>query len=115
LDNRFPKSARILRTKDYQRVYEVGRRRAGQVLQLFYCANQLDHCRFGVSVGKRSGKAVRRNLLKRHIREGLRNSKAFWLPGWDVVVHAKSTLKLDNAGQIASELGELLKSLRSRK
>ncbi|MCI0420545.1 MAG: ribonuclease P protein component [Acidobacteria bacterium] len=114
MDNCFPKSARLLKSKDYQRVYQAGKRKAGRFLKLFYCCNQLDHCRFGISVSKRFGKAVQRNLLKRRIREGIRSSKSL-LAGWDVVVHPRLNAEVGSGFQIASDLADLLKLLGQRK
>jgi ribonuclease P protein component len=88
LDNCFPKTARLLKSEEYQRVYDAGKRKTGRFLQIFYCSNQLGHCRFGISVSKRFGNAVRRNLIKRRIREGVRKNKGL-VTGWDVVVHPR--------------------------
>lgn len=115
MDNCFPKSARILKSKDYQRVYEAGQRIAGQMLQLFYCSNQLNCSRFGISVSRRFGKAAQRNLLKRRIRESIRKNKVLWPRSRDVVVHPKASAQSRDSEQLASELRQLLKSLSSRK
>jgi ribonuclease P protein component len=116
LDNRFPKSARILKPKDYQRAYKTGKRYSGQLLQVYYCSNQLAECRFGISVGRRFGKAVERNLLKRRIREGIRQIKAYWPLGWDVVIHPKTSAgAVPNIGAIVIELKIVLKSISAKR
>ena len=85
------------------------------MLQLFYCSNELGCCRFGISVSRRFGRAVQRNLLKRCIREGIRRNKALWPVGWDVVVHPRPLANINDCGQVAAELKDLLKSLGTRK
>jgi len=114
LDNCFPKTARLLKSEEYQRVYDAGKRKAGRFLQIFYCSNQLGHCRFGISVSKRFGNAVRRNLIKRRIREGVRKNKGL-LTGWDVVVHPRINAGIGSSPEVTSELGGLLESVGQRK
>ena len=114
MDNCFPKTARLLKSEEYQRVYDAGKRKAGRFLQIFYCSNQLGHCRFGISVSKRFGNAVRRNLIKRRIREGVRRNKGL-ITGWDVVVHPRINAGIGSSPEVTSELGGLLESVGQRK
>jgi len=114
LDNCFPKTARLLKSEEYQRVYNAGKRKVGRFLQIFYCSNQLGHCRFGISVSKRFGNAVRRNLIKRRIREGVRRNKGL-LTGWDVVVHPRINAGIGSGPEVTSELGGLLEFVGQRK
>ena len=114
MDNCFPKTARLLKPEEYRKVYDSGKRKAGRFLQIFYCSNQLDHCRFGISVSKRFGNAVRRNLLKRLIREGVRRNR--WLvTGWDVVIHPRNRSEIGTGLEISSELVGLLEFLAQRR
>jgi len=113
LDNCFPKTARLLKSEEYQRVYDAGKRKVGRFLQIFYCSNQFGHCRFGISVSKRFGNAVRRNLFKRRIREMVRRKKGS-LSGWDVVIHPRNKADLGSGSEIASELGGLLEFVGQR-
>ena len=48
------------------------------------------HFRLGVSVSKRLGNAVRRNQIRRRIRELVRARLKELQPGWDVVIVARS-------------------------
>ena len=50
-------------------------------------SNDLSYLRIGLSVNKRVGKAVTRNLVKRRIRGAFANMQI--TGGWDVVVTAK--------------------------
>lgn len=51
----------------------------------FFCPNNRDINRLGVSVGKRHGNSVRRNYLKRIFRESFRISQEWWKKGFDLV------------------------------
>lgn len=58
-------------------------------LTVFVHANGLDHPRLGLSVGKRVGSAVRRNAVKRRIREAFRLLQHELPAGFDLVVTAR--------------------------
>lgn len=114
LDNFFPKDLRLLKSKDFKRVYESGRRKNSQTLQVFYIPNHSENSRFGISVSKKFGFAVKRNLLKRWIREAIRKNKTLIQGGLDVVVHPR--LNVDSSSkQILLELNNLFISLSLRK
>ena len=57
---------------------------------------------------------MRRNLVKRRIREGVRTSKGL-LSGWDVVVHPKSVAETATEFEITSDLRGLLEFVGQRK
>ena len=64
--------------------------------------NDLGHCRLGLSVGRRVGNAVRRNLIKRRLREAFRLAEAT-LPrheagAYDVIVGVRPHEPLAQAG-----------------
>ncbi len=66
--------------------------------------NDLGRSRLGISVGRRFGKAVRRNRLKRLVREAFRTSEEVRAAGLDIVVVAKDAGVLDLPGEIVDAL-----------
>ena len=114
LDNFFPKDLRLLRSNDFKRVHESGRRKSSQTLQIFYIPNYSENSRFGISVSKKFGLAVERNLLKRWIREAIRKNKTLIQGGLDVVVHPRLNVE-SSSKQILLELNDLFISLNLRK
>ena len=65
----------------------------GQVngyMVLYARKNRTDQNRVGVTVSKKLGKAVVRNRVRRRLREVYRLNEAQFLPGWDIVVVARS-------------------------
>jgi ribonuclease P protein component len=72
---RFPKSARILRSSDFRKVYQEGLRISGPYFAAFCLQVPRDENlgpRLGFTVPRAFGKAVSRNRVKRRLREALR-------------------------------------------
>jgi len=92
------RSERLLHSEDYRRTI-VNRCRSDDKLFTVYASKrQTDNARLGITVSRRvSTKAVRRNRLKRRVRESFRYHKQP-LAGLDLVVIAR---------QEANETGRL--------
>jgi len=90
---RFPKSSRLLRHADFEKVYKRGRRHFAQHMTVFYLgAEKADHgLRVGFTVSKALGGAVQRNRMKRRLREAVR-LKGLPHVVADVVINPKRTL-----------------------
>ena len=108
----FPKSRRLLRHTDFQRVYQTGRRQFTGNMTLFFLrrtvseaeATHAESLRVGFTVSKALGGSVERNRLKRRMREAVRISWPAENAPVDVVIHPrKSVLELPFA-QVASEV-----------
>ena len=64
--------SRLRRRSDFARVSDIGKGRANDLVVLRYAPNDLDTMRAGYAVSKRVGGAVRRNSVKRRLREAVR-------------------------------------------
>ncbi|HHY36143.1 MAG TPA: ribonuclease P protein component [Firmicutes bacterium] len=80
------KENRLRRRNDFTRVYRKGKSYANKYLVIYLLSNDREVCRFGFSVGKRMGKAVIRNRMRRRLRELCRLHVDLLLPGYDIVV-----------------------------
>ena len=98
----------LTRAAQYQLVYSKGNSWASNLAVLKALPNGLTISRYGFSVGRRAGKAVVRNRVKRLLREILRLTPL--LPGWDVIFIARSPA----ASASYAELEESVKGLLSR-
>ena len=96
----FPKSARLLKHADFERVYNSGERLFCKDLTVFFVrgargsseANpSSDAVRIGLTVGRALGGAVVRNRIKRRVREALRKHLGELSPPLDVVVNPKKS------------------------
>ena len=68
------------------------------------CPNSLPQRRLGITVGKHVGTAVKRNRVKRLIREFFRLNKARLPASTDIVVVAKEGAAGLNLWQVSDEL-----------
>ena len=111
--SRFPKSKRLLKHSDFQRVYQRGRRQFTGNMTVFYLrrdpAETGSGPRVGFTVGKVLGGAVERNRMKRRMREAVRFSWPMCEGPVDVVFNPrKSVLTLP----FARLMDEVARALR---
>ncbi|MBL8745256.1 MAG: ribonuclease P protein component [Phycisphaerae bacterium] len=70
--NTFRARHRLAHARQFQAVYGARMRKARGPITLFALPNGLEHPRLGLSIGRRCGTAVRRNTIKRRLREAFR-------------------------------------------
>lgn len=71
--------------------------------------NDKGTARFGITVSKKVGNAVRRNRIKRLVREFFRLNRDRFPESTDVVIIARKDLSLTRYRDVESELGQILK------
>lgn len=103
---RFPKAQRLRRSEDIQQVLKSGRRLAMGGLQLLALRKPgAEEARAGFIVKRRMGCAVRRNLMKRRMREAYREVKTRVDGGCDLVFSATTAMEY---GEVRRNLEGLL-------
>jgi len=70
--SRFLKRHRLRKSSQFRQAYRKGRKIITPVIIFFVCATEADDARLGLTVSKKNGCAVRRNRIKRMIRESFR-------------------------------------------
>src|SRR6056297_3585012 len=106
----FPRTARLLTSADFQRVFAGARRIADRHFTILARPNELGHPRLGLAVSRRTARrAVQRNRLRRLVRETFRRRQAD-LPPLDLVVIAKPSA----VAAPAPRLHQALETLWSR-
>jgi ribonuclease P protein component len=112
---RFRPHQRIRRARDFQRIYRDGARARGATLSVVALSNALPHARLGLSVGKRCSKsAVRRNRVRRILREAFRLSQADLPAGVDLIVIATASELDPGLAETRVELVHLARKAAAR-
>lgn len=111
----FPKSARLLRSADYRKVYAEGRRRNLGILAAISRATGEQPSRVGMAVSRAFGGAVERNRLKRRLREAVRKHRADLGPGWDIVFHPRAEAKAAKFADLEAAVRTYFADLRTSK
>jgi ribonuclease P protein component len=104
-----PRAVRLHRQADFARVRQEGRTWADRLLVLGAAPNGLPYSRFGFVVGRRIGKAVRRNRAKRLLREAVRLHRPRIRPGWDLVWIARAEVAGAGFAEVMGSVEALLR------
>lgn len=80
----------LKKNSDFRRLYGKGKSAAAPYLVVYCRKNRLDHNRTGYTVSTKLGGAVVRNRVRRRLREIVRLNRGRLLPGWDVVLVART-------------------------
>lgn len=104
----FRPSHRLHSGEDFDRVYRHGRRSGDNLFAVNALPNPLGHARLGMSVSYKSvGKAVRRNYLRRLIRDVFRHACPH-LPPLDYVVTSRPGAREASHPDIVRSLERLI-------
>ena len=116
---RFPRTARLLRHADFERVYKEGRRQFSASMTVFYWPRpEMEKpatgssggsassagLRVGFTVGRALGGAVQRNRMKRRLREAVRMSRPVSGIVADVVINPKKSLLATDFAAVLKEV-----------
>lgn len=103
----FTKEARLLRPGDFERVRKKGKKRVTKSFVVYTCPSDLDWPRLGLAVSARVGGAVKRNRIKRLLREFFRLASSTLSPPVDIVVSARKGLTVKDLSSVTEELSFL--------
>lgn len=108
------KSLSLRSNRDYQRVYKRGRAYYNRNFSLIvYRSN--NGSRIGFSVTKKYGNAVKRNRIKRRLREIVRNNFSKFDKGLDMVIIPKKNTENLNYSQLESSLLHVVRKVEAKK
>lgn len=116
---KYPRSVRLLRHADFERVYKQGRRHFAAHMTVFYLRRaQGEGLRVGLTVGRAVGGAVERNRIKRRLREAVRLRRPGGSMPVDVVINPKKSMLTAKFAELENEIGRafevIQKSLEKR-
>jgi ribonuclease P protein component len=108
---KFSKSARLLKSCEYDHVFQQPTKITQRLATLYVRPNQLKHARIGLLVSKRAMKrAVDRNRIKRLVRESFRLHQQ-QLTAVDIIYVAREHLKHIDNKEVFSHLTTLWERL----
>ena len=105
---RFPKNERLLKRGDFVNLNRAGSRHYTEHFVVIYIKNSLGITRLGITVGKKIGKAFKRNRIKRLIREFFRLNKSDLIQGYDISIIVKSDMSHLDGQKIKDELDSVI-------
>ena len=90
--------------KDFRRLYGRGKNVVFPSVVVYYQKNRLDHCRIGITAGKKVGCAVKRNRAKRVILASFRELLPYVSGGYDFVFVARTRTALVKSTVVLNHL-----------
>src|SRR5262245_18823128 len=93
---------------DFAALQQLGRSRSHRLVTVRTRGNDLDHNRYGIATGRKLGKAVERNRVRRRVREILRQLDGSIQSGRDILVVARPDSATASFAELALALGKLL-------
>ena len=76
-------------TREFQRVVERGERKTLRTITVYMLPTRSEETRIGISISKRIGNSVKRNKLKRRMREVIKENAPRLPAGMDIVIVAR--------------------------
>lgn len=111
----FPKSRRLLRRPDFQRVYNDGLKIVGPYFLLFVRQREEQgSCRVGLTASRKAGKAVVRNRAKRLLREAVRRNWDQMPKGCDCVLHVRARMREAAYEEIEAEVRRTMQRAQAK-
>lgn len=84
------KQFRIKKSKEIDAIIQNKNSYGNSFFVIYYKENQIDNFRFAISIGRKYGNAVKRNLIKRQIRSFIRNLNEFEKKDFVIIVKPKA-------------------------
>lgn len=75
---------------EFRRLYSKGKSAVSPYFAIYCRKTNRPYSRLGITTGVKLGNAVKRNFVRRRIRELYRTNEGNFLPGYDIVVVART-------------------------
>lgn len=99
---------KLKKTNEFRKVFLNGNKKLGKHLILYTLPVKQDNNRVGIITKKNIGNAVKRNKVKRILREIWRNKCNKLISGYDVVILARKNILNAKFSEIENELTKLI-------
>ena len=107
-DESFSKDHRLRKSTEFRRVFSRGKRAATRYFVIYSLRNQLLFPRIGIQVKAKIGSAVKRNYIKRMVRETFRRMKTEFCQPVDLIFIAEKEILNIKRSQFEEEFRKVL-------
>ncbi len=101
----------IKRNGDFSRVYHSAKMNAHPLAVTYVRRNKLRQNRLGITTSKKIGGAVQRNRAKRVIRAAYAAVEPEVMPGWDIVIVARTRTTMVRSTELTPVIRAQLRTL----
>ena len=108
----FSRASRLRLKKEFEAVFAAGRKTVTKDLVAWYSQGGDKEKKIGLMVSKKTGGAVKRNRLKRLLREAFRLGKKELKEGTRLIIYPKAGCAMSNLAQARQELDTLRQKAR---
>lgn len=127
ISGRFPKTSRLLKHADFERVYRQGKRHFSSNMTVFWTKRVTSTgpeqptvavpsgARVGFTVGKGLGGSVVRNRIRRRLREAVRLSLAGFCLPVDVVINPKKSALTAEMPKLRQEVSSAFAAIEKQR
>lgn len=105
------KTVSLKKNFEFMRLYKKGKFFVGKYMVLYILKNNTIINRLGITANKKVGGSVRRNRLKRLIKESYRHLENTVKEGYDLVFVARNSDVIPGYGEIGREMKFLFRKL----
>ena len=96
---------------EFRRLYHKGKSAVSPYFAIYCRKTGRPESRLGITTGVKLGHAVKRNFVRRRIRELYRTNESRFLPGYDIVVVARTRAIFGRYAELERSFLQLMKKL----
>ena len=100
----FPRASRLRLKKEFEAVFDAGNKTATKELVAWHSRGEDEEKKIGLMVSKKTGGAVKRNRLKRLLREAFRLDRTELKEGTRLIIYPKAGCAMDTLAQARKAL-----------
>jgi len=113
-DLRFSKKYRLLKRADFVQIKNSGKKIHSDCFIAQIKKNNSNNSRLGLTISKKTGKAVTRNRLKRLVRESFRTNRHNLSGFWDINIIAKKNVAQSSSEQVFSSMDKIFDTISKK-
>ena len=96
---------------EFRRLYHKGKSAVSPFFAIYCRKTGRPESRLGITTGVKLGHAVKRNFVRRRIRELYRTNESKFIPGYDIVVVARTRAIFARYSELERSFLQLMKKL----